>query len=428
MRPLHAVAVGVMVGALTSMALGQPVAVAPPMEQWVEATGRAAGTGDTAHQEAKAKALRTAVEEACGVFLTSQSKTRDYKAVYDKVFANAVGYVREFKIVKTEVAGDVTTVRVRALVSTRKFEEDWASIAHTIEQENNPRVIVAIVEAIHQSPSGPTYEVKEDGIVQSTIEEFLLSKGLTLMDRTIAADIAKRDVLLAAIKDDATEMAALGSRFKADVVVTGKASVKYGKTLEVAGQEMHQYVATLNIRVIQTDSARILATKSFPQVTTTTLQRGGGEDKALAKLANECAPQLLSAVVEAWKNRANVSRTVQLTISGMDHEMWKTFKEAAEKIPGVQALRLREITEGLANIDAEYQFTNETLADRLTELKALKLTVQEITPNRLKLKAEPAPQPTPVVPSDSAPARGATDRPGRVRAEPRAVEGLLGRA
>ncbi len=406
MRPLCAGVAGMVAAALVVVALGQVPAVAPPMEKWVEATGRAAGTTDTAREEAKAVALRTAVEEACGVFLTSQSKTRDYKAVYDKVFANAVGYVREFKIVKTEVEGDVTIIRVRALVSTRKFEEDWASIAHTIEQENNPRMIVAIVEAIHQTTAGPSYEVKEDGIVQSTIEEFLLSKGLTLMDRAVAADIAKRDVLLAAIKDDAAEVAALGSRFKADVVVTGKAHVKYGKTLEVAGQEMYQYVATLNVRVIQTDSARVLATKSFPPVTATTLQRGGGEDKALAKLAKDCAPQLLAAVIEAWKDRANISRTVQLTVMGMDYEMWKTFKEAAETIRGVQAVRLREITEGLAHIDVEYQFTNETLADRLAEMKALKLTVQEITANRLKLKAEPAPTPTSVPSADSPAAPG----------------------
>ncbi len=175
----------------------------PPVDKWVEASGQAAGTDERARDEAKGYALRTAVEEACGVFLTAQSKTRDYKAVYDKVFANTVGYVNEFKIEKTVVENGVTTVVVRALVSTRKFEEDWAAIAHTIEQENNPRLIVAIVEAIHQTTTGPAYEVKENGIVQSEIEEFLLSKGITLMDRATAASITKRDVLLAAIKDDA---------------------------------------------------------------------------------------------------------------------------------------------------------------------------------------------------------------------------------
>jgi hypothetical protein len=392
MRPLRAIAAGLVVAFLAAAAMGQAAAITPlPMDKWVDATGRAAGTNETARDEAKAAALRAAVEEACGVFLTSQSKTTDYKAVYDKVFANTVGYVREFKIVKTEVQAGVTIVKVSALVSTRKFEEDWAAIAHTIEQENNPRMIVAIVESVFQTTTGPSYEVKEDGIVQTAIEEFLLSKGLTLMDRTIAADVTKRDVLLAAVKDDASEMAALGARFKADVVITGKATAKYGKTLDIGGQETHQYVATLTVRVIQTDSARILATKSFPPVTVLTVQRGGGEDKALSKLAKDSAPTLLAAVIEAWKNRANVLRTVQLSVTGMDYEMWKTFEQAAKQIRGVQALRLREITEGLANIDVEYQFTNETLADRLREMKVLKLTVQEITANRIKLKAEPGP-------------------------------------
>jgi hypothetical protein len=375
----------IVAGGLTGLAWGQLEGV-PPVDKWVEATGRASGTDEKATEEAKGYALRTVVEEACGVFLTAQSKTRDYKAVYDKVFANTVGYVIEHKIVKVTVENGVTIVKVRARVSTRKFEEDWATIAHTVEQENNPRLIVAIVEAIHQTTTGPSYEVKENGIVQSEVEEFLLSKGITLMDRATAASITTRDVLLAAIKDDPAEVASLGARFNAEVVVTGRANVKYGKTLEVSGQTMYQYVATLSVRVIQTDSARILATKSFDPVTYTSLQRGGGEDKALAKLAKGCAPALLSAVVEAWKNRANVSRTVQLSIAGMTYDTWKLFKEEASKIRGVQAVRLREITEGLANIDVECEYTHEMLADRLTELKTVKLVIQEITANRLKLK------------------------------------------
>jgi hypothetical protein len=388
MRWTHVlVLAAVMTVGVSGLAWGQ-LGGEPPVDKWVDANGKAAGEGDRAVEEAKGQALRTAVEEACGVFLTAQSKTRDYKAVYDKVFANTVGYVREFKIVKTTVENGVTIVRVSALVSTRKFEEDWASIAHTVEQENNPRLIVAIVESVRETTTGPSYDVKENGIVQSSIEEFLLSKGLSLMDRDVAVAVTVRDIMLAAIKDDANEVATLGARFHADVVITGQASAKFGKTLEVAGQTMYQYVATLTIRVIQTDSARVLAVKSFPPITVTTLQQGGGEDKALDKLAKECAPGLLSAVVEAWKNRANVSRTIELSIAGMNYESWKLFKDQASKIRGVQAIRLREITADVAHIEVEYQYTNEMLADRLTELKTPKLTLQEITANRLKLKVE----------------------------------------
>jgi hypothetical protein len=70
----------------------------------------------------------------------------------------------------------------------------------------------------------------------------------------------------------------------------------------------------------------------------------------------------------------------------MDFDGWKTFKVEAEKIRGVQALRLREITEAMASIDVEYNYTNETLAERLSEMKTIKLAILEITANRVKMK------------------------------------------
>lgn len=372
---------------LASPAQGQ-LAGEKPIEKWVDVTGRAAGADAKAKEEATAKALRAAVEEGCGVFLTAQSKTKDYKTVYDKVIANTVGYVKERKEISSTVEQDVTTVKLRVLVSTRKFEEDWAAIAHTLEQENNPRVIVAVVEAVRDTAAGPTYEAKENGIVQGKLEDFFLSKGLTLMDRSTAAGTARRDVMLAALKDDVKELAAMGARFHADVLIIGQASAKYGKSLEIGGQTMYQYVATLSVRVIQADSAAVLASKSFDPVTVTTLQRGGGEDKALAKLGEEYAPKLLAATVEAWSKRANVLRTVQIQINGMDFEAWKTFKEEAATLEGVQALRLREITENVASIDVEFKFTNELLAERLTQLKKTGLVIVELSANRLKFKVK----------------------------------------
>ncbi|HUS92441.1 MAG TPA: hypothetical protein VM695_11360 [Phycisphaerae bacterium] len=372
----------------TALTTAQASLAAPEkdIDRWVTATGRAAGADDKARDEAIAQALRTAVEEACGVFLTSQSKTEDYKAVYDKVLANAVGYVRQHKVDQVTVEQGVTVVKVRARVSTRKFEEDWAGIRHTVHQENNPRVVVAVVESVHHGTGGESFKVQEGGTVQARLEDFLLSKGIVLMDRQTASKTLKRDILLAAVKDDTDAVASLGARFSADVVVTGQATAKFGKAIKVADQTLYQYTAGMNVRVVQTDSARILTSKSFGPVTTNTLQRGGGEDKALAKLVDESAPKLLEAVVQAWRQRANVSRTVQLSVSGMDFALWKAFRKEATDLRGVQALRLREITQAVASIDVEYRYNNETLADRLTELKTVKLKVVEVSPNRLKLK------------------------------------------
>jgi len=363
---------------------GQPAA--GDVDKWVTVTAEAAGVDARAQDQAVAQALRKAVETACGVFLTSQSDARDYKAVYDKVLADTVGYVREYKVVKVSTAGGVTSATLRVRVSTKKFERAWAAIAHTVNRENNPRVIVAIIDATRHTTTAPASEVDQAGIVQGKIEDFFLSKGIKLMDRTTAERVTKRDVLLAAIKDDTKALAAIGARFKADVVVAGRANARYGKTIKIADQEMYQYVASLTIRAVRTDSAEVLAVKTYGPLTVNTLQRSGAADKALAKLGEQFAPKVLAAVVEAWRKQVHVSRTLQILISGMDYKLWKAFNAEAAKLRGVQALRLREITEQVATIDVEYAYGNTSLADHLTEMKAAKLEITEITANRISLK------------------------------------------
>jgi len=49
-------------------------------------------------------------------------------------------------------------------------------------------------------------------------------------------------------------------------------------------------------------------------------------------------------------------------------------------------IRMREIVEGMAQIDIESDLDNESLADRLGKMMLPRLSVTEITANRLKLK------------------------------------------
>lgn len=356
------------------------------VDSWVTVTGSAAGVDDKAKDEAVAQALRKAVEESCGVFLTSQSKAEDYQITYDKIFADAVGYVRQHKVINVWTEDGKTLAKVRARVSTQTFEQDWAAIAHTVEQEDNPRVIIAIVEETRQTTTGAPTIVEDAGVVQSMMEDFFLSKGITLMDRETTSNVTKRDVLLAAIKNDEKELAALGARFKADVVVIGRATAKYGKTIEIEDVEMHQFTSKLTVRVIQSDSGLVLASKSYGPVTANSLQRGGGEDRVLAKLADDSAAHLLEAVVEAWRRRANVHRKISLSISGMTFKKWKIFEKEIKTLRGVQAVRRREITENVAHVDVEYRYDIDGLAEHLSELESMDLEITEITTNRIKMK------------------------------------------
>ena len=382
------VTAAVFVGVASQLLQGQVVRAPVVKGKWVTIIESAAGTTPRARDQAVAAALRKAVEQSCGVFLKAQSQTSRYKLVYDKIFANTVGFVREHQVVRTWMRDGKTFAKIRALVSTQKFEKNWAAIAHTIHRAGNPRVIVAVAETTRWTRNGWEYglsKIKENGIVQSGMEDFFLGKSIVLMDRKAGKAVSKRDVLLAGLRDDTKAIAAIGARFKADVVVTGKANAKYSRTITVSDTSMHQYVGNLTLRAVETDSARVLASKTF-RATATTLHRGAGAEKALAKLAEEAAPKFLAALVEAWRKRVHVSRSVQLRIARMEFPAWLKFKREVSAIRGIRALHLREITEGFANISAEYEYKAELLAEQLMGLKSIRLKVKELTPNRIRLE------------------------------------------
>lgn len=456
-----------------------------PEEQWITVTEQATGMDQKAKDEALAKALRRAVEQACGVFLTSESKTQNYQGVYDRIFADAVGYVKEYNVVKTWIQDGCYFVKIDALVSTQKFEKDWAVIAHTYAQEANPRVIVVIgqttyemvndLEKEEQHAAAEAMDVQaearsrgevsvggaavqeadaaavagtvsrrgrlrprnwatmsaeqreawlarmeaeerssatvsgtvtrqetdnyktwrrvadtlaEGGSVQTKIEDFFLEKGIKLVDRETARKVNKRDLALANAQGDLDRLAALGAQFDADVVILGTAAAKTGgeTQMTVAGQTVrqHEYRAKLVVRAVRTDSAQLLVSKVY-QVSARSMRKGG-EEAALDRLAEEAAPQLLSAVVDAWRKQVHVTRDIQLQIDGMTYNDFKTFQTAVQTLRGVQSVHLREITDNVANISIGYEFPTRNLADRLTELKEIRLEVTEFNPHRLKMR------------------------------------------
>lgn len=355
-------------------------------ERTITAVGTAAGVDGKAREEARNNALRKAVEQAVGVFLTAQTETDGYKAIYDQIFASAVGYVKSFREDRSWTENGSTFVEITAVVSTQQFEHDWATIAHTIAREGNPRVLVSIQESPNADDASaePVY----DGVSQSRIEEFLLDKGLQLMDRAQSARVTKRDLALANARDDVAAVAALGARFEADVVLVGSAEVRRAGSVTVGEATLYKYHVILNVRAIQTDSARLLCSRSFDQ-TVNLLDRTSGAPKALAKVAEEAAPEILKDVVEAWRQRAQVARTVELRISPLDFAKYRSLRDELTQLEGVQAVNLREITESVASIEVQWAHTAELLAEHLGELQSVDLEIIEVNANRLICKVLP---------------------------------------
>jgi len=346
--------------------------------------GKAAGTNANAMEQARQDALRRAVERACGSFINAQTRTRNYAAVYDKVMSQTIGYVNEYEVLEERVESGVSYCKLRANVSTRSFEQEWARLAHTIEAEDNPRCVVVIIEDNDMDDSaGP----KTDGVAQSLLERFFLDKGVQLMDKSASQDARVRDMELAALNNDVNKLAAMGAAFKADVVVRGNAEARRAGSSEIAGKTVYRWSATINIRAYHTDSAQMLMSNTYSASNTTVNSSSGGDD-ALRKCAESNAAAILRDIGEAWRKRQHVRRSCQVIIENCSRPDYKLFEDATRKLEGVQSVRMRELVNNVCQVEIDWSYDLERLVSRLEELKLgdARLEVTEQTHDRVTLK------------------------------------------
>ena len=113
---------------VTAPAPAVTVSAAPPETREVVAEGRAAvGVGGiiAARKAAEAQALRNAVEQTLGVFVTARSSTQNYVLLRDSITTHADGFATLKEIIKETVSldGSEVTTKIRAVVSLRPLAE-----------------------------------------------------------------------------------------------------------------------------------------------------------------------------------------------------------------------------------------------------------------------------------------------------------------
>jgi len=369
---------------------------APPPEQdspavqgRVKVVGRAAGTTVRSGDEAVAAAKRTAVEMVCGAFINAQSQTQDYVLVRDRILSQAAGYVTQWKELRRWTEEDVTCVEIEAEVAATNFERDWAMFAHLKENEGNPRMVVVILE------DNDVDDFKKPilhGICQSRFENFFLEQDVQLMDQRVSDDVRKRDLEQAALDDDITKLAAVAAEFKAEVLVFGRAEARRGGTLELGTQTLERWDVTLNVRAVQADSAAMLMSNSYkPDKPYSTTSTASG-DEAFRKLSDEVAGKVLQDIAKAWNKRENFRRILTVKFTDCSRREAKSICEALAQHRGVvggpEGVKLRNFNHSVADVEVDWQFDLESLADMIEELpvEGLVFDITEQTANRLDVK------------------------------------------
>ena len=136
------------------------------------------------------------------------------------------------------------------------------------------------------------------GQAESTIMEKFINAGFNVVDPEQVKGNITRDKALRILEGDNAAAAAEGLKYGAQVVITGKAFSKIGGS-KLYGTNMQSVQATLQARVVRTDTAKVFASKSATgaQVHIDELQGGA---LAIKEASEKLSDDLIQLIVKQW--------------------------------------------------------------------------------------------------------------------------------
>lgn len=360
---------------LFSPAFARAQAVKPAGENLVEITVTGGGANE---DEALLDAMRKAVEQGAGTFISSQSQTKDYALVRDTVLARSAGFLQSKKIVsKKELPDGTWQVTITAVVSVRGIEDTWGAVTNLLQQMGRPKILVFVRERIADA-------LQDGSTVQTRIENLLLQSGFVLVDKEQLKEIDKKDLAAAAAEDSPARLQAVAKRFGAQIFISGVANATAGPVGMVGGVQLFPYQAESNIRTYRSDTAQILS--SIPGQPTRGVDRvwRSAASKALDAQAQDVAPRVVTDILQSWQDALAGRGEVQLHVEGVSFKQYtllKTKLKTLKQVKDVSATFSNQVAECSLQSDARAEQLAEKLVDAMPELE-----ITDVSQNVIKAK------------------------------------------
>lgn len=328
----------------------------------VEATGQAAIAGSNmvvARDSAIADALRKAVEQTIGAFVSSDTMVESYEVLRDSIYTRTEGYVKSYAITGESQADGIYTVKVRAIVALEEVEDELDSLGLIQRRAERPRVLFMMTERRigRDSHSSWRAEAGEGAYSQSALKESFLAKGFSVV---AAGSENKEDFSSykeSLTVDDAREA---GKRAGAGIVVLGKALVREGPA---SGTGVTIYLADIAAEAVRVDDGSVLAS-AMGQGTARNISSSTGSAEALTKASRDLSEGLIKQITAKWTGGSDL---VVITLKGASYEKAVEFKRILRsRIRGVEAVFQRRFEGTGAAFEVESKIPAQAIADEIS--------------------------------------------------------------
>ena len=370
-------------------AAGVNAAPAPGPTHSVEVEGAAAVVGrdaPAARQAAIKQALRTAVEQTVGVYVSATTRTRNYVVLEDRVYTRAGGFAVVDQVLDERNDAGTYRVTIRATVSVKPLLDQLKAAGLTRQW----RVLVSV-------PSGSGFyygELRSEArVAEAEVQSRLAGAGFTVVDwrqRQRGGDPWGISRLSRATPD---EIARAGRRLGADVLVLGEvttqitADVPIPLPTDLIHVSFVRCKAQATVRAVRADTAEVIAAETFSESGEST-SRTRAVQTARSRIGRRLGDRFTDALLLL---PAGMSRSMQVVVSGFERVAdARRFEDALATVPGVERVSRQEYTDGRLTLDVD---VDSDAADRLAvileeagELKEFRPRIESDTKSRVAVR------------------------------------------
>lgn len=330
------------------------------------------GSGSS-RENALHDAFRNAVEQAIGVYTTSETQVVNYQVKKDEILAKSQGFVMDYKILSERTTGHGVELEVNVNVN----DEPNSALVNALKlvpMTQNPRISVIIPE-LHLrrfivDPAGETAVINT-----------LINGGFSrVVDQQQVNRIREKNMVLAAIKGDRSGLLHEIATWGTDYVVLGEAFSQDAANLENSG--VYSARARLEAKIIRVSTGEILGANGFYGTGIDVTPEIAGK-KALEKAGIKMGEFVISKFLNNGSSSVKGLQVIASNIS--NYEDVNNLIKAMRAITGIQNVYTRDYASGTAKFDIDFSGTPQMFLEGLKKEYPGSINVQESSMGVIKI-------------------------------------------
>ncbi len=369
--------------------------------------GVADGNKAQAREKAIKDALRSAVEQGMGAFVTTELTVKQKKLVDEKITTETTGFVKSYKVIEEKEEDGLYTVKIEALIKSGKLRDELKALGLIQKKKGNPPVMVLVrsvkkhkgrllerTEVTHSSKErsntdvnrnkfrdvseyrGVVYE-KSDGSksAENIIERELKEKNFRVIDSgdTVAGKVEKLY-----FRGDLREAGSEAREKGAEVIVFGEVRRNFVQRKKLYGRNYEFFSNELRIKAVNAYNGNILysdakkAEMSAEDVT-----------EPVNKLAAKMTGDLIEKMAQAWRSDVYNGASYTLKAGGFSFKEISSLMNLLKKSDGVQSVNQRSYSKEKALVEIVSTGKLDAIAQALSGQKEISLEIIQMRGSEL---------------------------------------------